>query len=121
MLAIPAELKYVDYLCICTGKSYRHMDAMSQFVRKMYKIKKDPKDLYPDIEGKDSKDWIAMDLGNIALHILSKETRSKYDIEQLWAVGTEYDALSNTKDDSLSELFNQHIKPLPRSSCSSVL
>lgn len=118
VLAIPPELKYVDYLCIVTAKSHRHMDAMSQFVRKMYKIKKNPKDLFIKVEGKDSKDWMAMDLGNIALHMLSDETRKKFDIEQLWAVGSEYDELSNQKEDSLLKLFNESIKPLPRPSVS---
>lgn len=112
VLAIPAELKYVDYICVVTGKSYRHMNAMSEFVRKMYKVKRNSKDLLPKIEGKDSKDWIALDLGNIALHIFSEETRIKYDIEQLWAVGTEYDEQTNMKEDSILELFNQHFTPL---------
>lgn len=116
VLAIPAELKYVDYFCVVTGKSYRHMIAMSEFVRKMYKVKKGGKDLFAKIEGKSSKDWIAMDLGNIALHILSEEARSKYDIEQLWSVGIEYDELTNTKEDSLLQLFNEHIQPLAKSS-----
>lgn len=92
------------------------MIAMSEFVRKMYKVKKDAKDLFPKIEGKSSQDWIAMDLGNIALHILSEETRSKYDIEQLWSVGIEYDELTIAKEDPLLQLFNQHIQPLARSS-----
>lgn len=91
------------------------MNAMAEFVRKMYKIRKNEKDLFPKIEGKDSKDWIAMDLGNIVLHIFSEEIRVKYDIEQLWAVGTKYDELTNAKEDPLLELFNQNIQPLARS------
>ena len=45
------------------------------------------------IEGKQLRnyDWVAMDLGNIALHLFTEETREKYDLESLWSVGSEFD------------------------------
>lgn len=84
------------------------MEAMAEFVRKMYKIKRASGDIIPKIEGKNSGEWIAMDLGNIALHIFSSKTREKYDLEQLWALGPEYDEETNKKEDSILELFNKH-------------
>lgn len=32
-----------------------------------------------------------MDLGNIALHIFTKESREYYDLESLWCLGEEYE------------------------------
>ena len=77
-------MKYVDYMCICTGNSYRHMSGLAHFVRKVYKLKRKPGDILPKIEGAKCKDWMALDLGNIALHIYSKTAREKYDLETLW-------------------------------------
>lgn len=61
--SVPKELKYVDYICVVTGRSYRHRKAMAQFVRKMFKLKMNDKDVIPKIEGESSKDWMALDMG----------------------------------------------------------
>ncbi|XP_021917575.1 uncharacterized protein LOC110828823 isoform X2 [Zootermopsis nevadensis] len=61
--SLPPEAKYVDYIVVVTGKSKRHMSAVAEFVRKLYKKKRHPHDLIPRIEGENSKDWMALDLG----------------------------------------------------------
>lgn len=105
---VPKELNYVDYLCVITGRSHRHMKAIAEFVRKMYKLKRSEVDLIPKIEGKNSEEWIAMDMGNIALHIFSADVRKKYDLEMLWSVGAKYDTEANKPEDSIVELFERH-------------
>lgn len=65
--SLPTEFKYVDYICVVTGKSHRHMQALAQFVKRVYKKKRHSSDVVPTIEGADSKDWIALDLGRIKL------------------------------------------------------
>lgn len=105
---VPEHLKYVDYMCVVTVRSPRHMKAIALFVREMYKLKRDETDLFPRLEGKGSEDWVALDLGNIALHIFSRQARKKYDIEQLWSVGAEFDAESNKPDEEIVEMFERH-------------
>lgn len=107
---VPSVLKYVDYICIVTARSPRHMTAISEFVRKIFKMKRSKKDLIPRIEGSGSQEWIAMDMGNIALHIFSAEVRQQYDIEMLWSVGKEYDAESNKPVDPLVAMYERHSK-----------
>lgn len=65
--SVPSELQYVDYVVIVTGKSKKHMQSLANFVRKVYKLKKDKTDFLPKIEGEDSKDWLALDLGNLLI------------------------------------------------------
>lgn len=101
---VPKELKYVDYICCVTGRNVRHMKGMAEYVRKVFKHKRHKGDVIPKIEGVNSNDWIAMDLGNIALHIFSGKARRHYDIEQLWALGSQYDVESNKKDETLEKL-----------------
>ncbi|RZC36893.1 uncharacterized protein BDFB_005785, partial [Asbolus verrucosus] len=60
--ALPKEVKYVDYICVVTGKSRKHMQAIAQFVRKVYKRKMYKSDLIPKLEGVNSTDWMALDL-----------------------------------------------------------
>ncbi|PNF32411.1 hypothetical protein B7P43_G04874 [Cryptotermes secundus] len=62
VVAVPQDIKYVDYIVIVTGKSKRQMSAVAEFVRKLYKRKRHQYDLIPRIEGQNSKDWMALDL-----------------------------------------------------------
>lgn len=105
---VPKELKYVDYIVVITARSRRHMKAIAEFVRKLYKVKCHSKGKIPNIEGKNSDEWMALDLGNIALHILSTKIRKQYDLEMLWSVGPEYDTETNKPADPIFELYDQH-------------
>lgn len=105
---VPKSIKYVDYICVVTGLSKRHLNAIAQFVRRIYKHKRNSTDIIPKIEGEDGKDWIAMDLGNIALHIFSDESRKLYDLESLWSIGPEYDRECNKPNEPLVELYERH-------------
>lgn len=69
--SVPPELNYVDYIVVVTGKSQRHMSAVAEFVRKLYKKKRHPHDLIPRIEGENSKDWMALDLGRYIMSVTS--------------------------------------------------
>lgn len=105
---VPAQLKYVDYICVTTARGPRHMKAIAEFVRRMYKKKRASTDLVPRLEGKGSDEWVALDMGNIALHIFSAEAREKYDIEQLWSVGAKFDAETNKPEDAVVQMFERH-------------
>lgn len=105
--SVPPEAKYVDFICIVHGKSQRHMQAIVEFVRRVYKQKRHKYDKVPTIEGAESKEWMALDLGNIALHVFSKETRQLYDLESLWAVGPEFDDECNKKD-AVADMLQKH-------------
>lgn len=101
-------------MVVITARSHRHMKAMAEFVRKMFKVKMGTGDLIPRIEGKNSDEWMAMDLGNIALHIFSAKVRKHYDLEMLWSVGADYDTESNKPSDPIYALFDQHSIPLSK-------
>lgn len=63
VISVPAERQYVDYMVIVTGKSTRHVWALAEFIRNLYKRKKYEYEKIPQLEGdKDSK-WLAMDIG----------------------------------------------------------
>lgn len=107
VISVPREIKYVDYMCICSTKSNRHMKALLQFVRKVYKQKRHENTDVPRTEGADSHEWAALDLGNIALHVFSKQARDYYDLDSLWAVGREFDKEYNKKD-AVADMLEKH-------------
>ncbi|XP_017138646.1 uncharacterized protein LOC108153285 [Drosophila miranda] len=108
---VPEDLKYVDHLVVCSGRSYRHMISTAEFVRRMFKIKRTKGDILPRIEGDKSRDWMAMDLGNIALHIFSPRAREEYDLESLWAIGPKYDRESQKPHNPYGDLFMAQVPP----------
>ena len=109
VISIPSQLQYVDYMVITTGRSPKQMTAVAEFIRKIFKKRCSDSTLV--IEGKNNKDWIALDLGNIALHIFSSKFRKMYDLETLWTCGVEYDDLSNEKESTLSALVSNYNFP----------
>ncbi|KAJ8670555.1 hypothetical protein QAD02_001814 [Eretmocerus hayati] len=112
--SVPKEYSYVDYIVVVTAKSPRHMLAVATLVRKLFKMKRHKSDRIPKIEGASSKEWMALDLGNIALHILSSEARIRYDLETLWSVGSEFDDISNKKEDNedMMDKYKSFLKDL---------
>lgn len=43
--------------------------------------------------------------GNIALHIFSPKAREEYDLESLWAIGSQYDHESQKPHNPLGNIF----------------
>jgi len=66
-----------------------------------------PSDVIPSIVTKDGRHgWIALDLGNIILHLFLQTQRDYYDLEMLWTVGPLFDDLCNMKDPEIIQLLN---------------
>jgi ribosomal silencing factor RsfS len=66
-----------------------------------------PTDVIPSIVSKDGQQgWIALDLGNIILHLFLQTQRDFYDLEMLWTVGPMFDDLYNLKDTEIIQLLN---------------
>ncbi|CAL7935756.1 unnamed protein product [Xylocopa violacea] len=112
VVSVSSHLSYTDYIVIVTGTSNKHMQALATFVRKVYKLKKSKKDVVPKIEGANSKDWVALDLGNIILHIFSHSARLAYDLETLWSVGTVYDDKSRSITEDIMDQYKTFLSEL---------
>ncbi|KAL3855136.1 hypothetical protein ACJMK2_014363 [Sinanodonta woodiana] len=110
VLRLPPEAKLAEYMVIVSGSSFRHILAIAQEIKKTHKKKKGPRDPHLVIEGMDTKDWLAMNLGNIILHIFLPETRAVYDLELLWTVGEKYDDLCLKQQ---QESYTMSIDDLP--------
>lgn len=76
-----------DAICrafvICTGNSPSHIAALTDSVEEM--VRKQLNARPTAIDGLRNAQWVAMDYGDVIVHIFLQEARDFYDLEHLWA------------------------------------
>ena len=73
-----------DFFVICTSESEPQTRAITDHIHKQ--MKEDGMRAW-HIEGYENLDWVLLDYVNIVVHVFSRESRSYYDLERLWADG----------------------------------
>lgn len=71
-----------EYFVICEGGSTTQVNSIAESVREY--VRKTVKVKPYVVDGFENCVWIAMDYGQILVHIFLRETREFYDIEHLW-------------------------------------
>ena len=72
-----------DFFVIATGTSRRQLHAMSEEID--HALEDDLNDKRLGIEGYSESRWIVLDYGSVVIHLFEADTRSYYDLENLWA------------------------------------
>ena len=82
VMDIAEKSSFADFLVVASGTSYRHIESLIDDVEDLA-----AQDGVPTkgIEGKNGTGWILLDLGDVIVNIFSREMRSKYNIEKVWA------------------------------------
>ena len=57
---------------------------MSAISNKLIRVLKKNKVEIINLEGKNSADWVLLDLGDIVINVMSISAREYYDLESLW-------------------------------------
>lgn len=70
-----------DTMVVCTGTSNRHLQSIASKLAESAKEVGNPP---LSVEGEPGSDWILVDLGDAIVHVMLKEARGFYNIEQLW-------------------------------------
>ncbi|VDK41230.1 unnamed protein product [Taenia asiatica] len=101
-IRMPEDACYGDFMVIATAKSNNHISQASKILHELFKMKRASSDPFPSFEGlKEHSEWIAVDLGNIILHMFAKaKCRQRYDLESLWGIGPEFDEKTQGLDAS---------------------
>ena len=75
-----------DYFVICSGNSNTQVKALAGEVEfQLGELGIEPLHM----EGYGSSDWVLIDYGSVIVHVFYKATRDYYNLERLWADGTE--------------------------------
>ena len=76
------ENSVAETFIICSGNSNTQVNAIAGNIEK--KTRNDLKERPWHVEGTETALWILMDFVSVVVHIFQRETRSYYDIEELW-------------------------------------
>ena len=72
-----------DYFIICEGDSFTQVKAISENIQKKLK---DEYRIYPShTEGTQNAKWVLVDYFDVVVHVFHPDTRSFYEIEELWS------------------------------------
>ena len=71
-----------DFMVIVSGTSNRHVKALVDQVTESAKAGGCPP---RGIEGRETNEWVLVDLGDVLVHVMQVETRAFYDLERLWS------------------------------------
>lgn len=82
VIDVHAITSITDYMIICSGRSSRHLHSIADNVS--MQAKKNGV-ISRGIEGKNSNDWVLVDLGDVVVHVMLPATREFYAIEKLWS------------------------------------
>ncbi|MDI6027908.1 ribosome silencing factor [Corticibacterium sp. UT-5YL-CI-8] len=70
-----------DYMVVASGRSHRHVAAVSDH---LLKALKDAGLGTARVEGLAGADWVLIDSGDIIVHVFRPEVREFYNIEKMW-------------------------------------
>ena len=81
IINVSDKVDYTTFLVICSGRSERQVEAITQGVEMALK----KKEIYPlGTEGKQANQWVLMDYNDVVFHVFEDHRRGFYDLDSLW-------------------------------------
>ncbi|WP_425514584.1 ribosome silencing factor [Alteromonas lipotrueiana] len=81
-LNVEGKSSITDLMVICSGNSKRHVVAIADNLV----VEAKQAGIKPlSVEGKETGEWVLVDLGEIIVHVMQDETRDFYQLEKLWS------------------------------------
>ncbi len=85
VINLEGKSNMADFMILANGLSNRHVSSLAEYLRK--DLKKIGCQIF-SIEGKETGNWILLDLGDIIVHIFKPEVRIFYNLEKMWSSPT---------------------------------
>lgn len=89
LLDVRSQTSMTDFMFIATGRNARHIRALAD--RLVERNKKAGNEIV-GVEGLEWCEWVLVDLGDLVVHVMRRETREFYKLEDLW----EFEAASDS-------------------------
>lgn len=74
-----------SHFIVCEGDSNTHVNAVANSISFIVKELSGERPICKD--GFENSQWIAIDYGNVMVHVFQREQRTFYNLEGLWADG----------------------------------
>ncbi len=71
-----------NYFVICQGNSPSQVEAITESIGEM--ARKELNEKPSTIAGLENAQWVAMDYGDVLVHVFLPDVRDYYDLEHLW-------------------------------------
>ena len=81
VMSLAGKSSIADYLIIASGRSTRHVGAITEHLRERLKARGGA----PRIEGVPQCNWVLVDADDIIVHVFQPEVRAFYNLEKLWS------------------------------------
>lgn len=81
IIDLQSQSALADYMVVATGTSSRHIAALANKLKDRLETR-GIKGIR--IEGLAQSDWVAIDTGDIIVHLFREEVREFYNIEKMW-------------------------------------
>ena len=72
----------IPYFLICQGESNTQVNAIAESVKD--RVRNDLRVKPFAVDGLSNAEWVAMDYGDVMVHVFQPETRDFYQLETLW-------------------------------------
>lgn len=81
VINLEGQSALADYMIIASGTSSRHVAALASKLKDRLNVRgiKDVK-----MEGTSQADWVAIDAGDVIVHLFRPEVREFYNLEKMW-------------------------------------
>ncbi len=71
-----------DAMVVCHARNDRQVRAVAEEIERQIELAENVKPLR--VEGLASAEWIALDYGDVLVHVFDEPAREYYDLEHLW-------------------------------------
>ena len=71
-----------DYMILVSGTSNRHVKSLVAHVIAAAREAGQPAG---GVEGRETYEWVLLDVGDVIVHVMQQEARAFYDLERLWS------------------------------------
>ena len=71
-----------DYIIIASGTSSRHVAGMAEKLKDRLNVRGIKR---VKMEGRATADWVAIDAGDVIVHLFRPEVREFYNLEKMWS------------------------------------
>ncbi len=82
VLDVTGQSNVTDFMVICSGTSKTHVKAIAE--NAVLEAKRADLHIH-GVEGRESSEWVLVDLGDVILHVMQDQTREFYQLEKLWS------------------------------------